>query len=150
MLSEHEMMVMFKIYFSTKLHVNFMWAAEFCRNRRGLQYKCYFCSMGSSFIFKACLIFLSIQKVSIPSLAAQPLMFAFNVTEQQEKKELDEKKQEDKKTQKKDKQEPKADAKKPDIKEVPKARRQSRPKVVTKPDVKVKPVKISRPKIKKP
>jgi hypothetical protein len=39
---------------------------------------------------------------------------------------------------------------KPDIKEVPKSRKQSRPAVVSKPNVKIKPIKIVRPKIRKP
>lgn len=103
--------------------------------------------MAGSFISKACLIFLLIYKASIPDLAARPLKFALNSA--QEKKELGEKRQDDKKTEKKGQQEPKADVPKPDVKEVPKSRRQSPPKVV-KPDVKVKPVKVSRPKIKKP
>ncbi|TKC06055.1 hypothetical protein [Pedobacter frigoris] len=38
---------------------------------------------------------------------------------------------------------------KPDIKEVPKSRKQPKPSVV-KPNVKVKPVKIVKPKIRKP
>ncbi len=40
-------------------------------------------------------------------------------------------------------------AKKPDIATVPKARKQSRPKVVT-PKANVKPIKVIRPKIKRP
>lgn len=39
---------------------------------------------------------------------------------------------------------------KPDIPEVPKARKQSRPPVVAKPNIKVKPIKVIRPKIKRP
>ncbi len=38
---------------------------------------------------------------------------------------------------------------KPDIKEVPKSRKQPKPAVV-KPNVKIKPVKIVKPKIRKP
>jgi hypothetical protein len=38
---------------------------------------------------------------------------------------------------------------KPDIREVPKARKQARPPVV-KPNIKVKPIKVIRPKIKRP
>lgn len=37
-----------------------------------------------------------------------------------------------------------------DIIEVPKARKQARPGVVNKPAAKVKPIKVARPKIKKP
>jgi hypothetical protein len=44
----------------------------------------------------------------------------------------------------------KVDPDKPDIREVPKARRQSRPTVVAKPNVRIKPIKIIRPRIKKP
>ncbi|HEX7367032.1 MAG TPA: hypothetical protein VF273_08045 [Pelobium sp.] len=43
----------------------------------------------------------------------------------------------------------KPEPKKPEIKKVPKARNQERPKVI-KPNIKIKPVKIIRPKIRKP
>lgn len=65
--------------------------------------------------------------------------------ERQEKKQ-DDKKGDRKKSDKKDK----PDHPKEDIPEVPKARKQSRPEVVPKPNVKVKPIKVIRPKIKKP
>lgn len=51
---------------------------------------------------------------------------------------------------KKEKMETKQVPDKPDIGKVPKARKQSRPPVVVKPNIKPKPVKIIRPKIKKP
>ncbi|TKC60198.1 hypothetical protein FBD94_14905 [Pedobacter hiemivivus] len=49
----------------------------------------------------------------------------------------------------KEKSNPKQAPNKPDIREVPKARKQSRPPVV-KPNIKVKPIKVIRPKIKRP
>jgi hypothetical protein len=48
-----------------------------------------------------------------------------------------------------EKQDEKPIAQKPEVITVPKARKQSRPTVV-KPNIKVKPIKVIRPKIKKP
>lgn len=59
-------------------------------------------------------------------------------------------KQDDKEEVKKEKTQEKKQPDKPIIKEVPKARKQVRPKVVGKPAVKIKPIKVIRPKIKKP
>ena len=58
--------------------------------------------------------------------------------------------QDEKKDENKEKQDPKQQPDKPDIREVPKARNQSRPPVVAKPNIKAKPVKVIRPKIKRP
>lgn len=49
-----------------------------------------------------------------------------------------------------EKQHPEQQPEKTDIREVPKARKQSRPPVVAKPNIKAKPVKVIRPKIKRP
>ena len=57
--------------------------------------------------------------------------------------------QDEKKDKPGEKQNPKQQADKPEIREVPKARKQSRPPVV-KPKVKAMPVKVIRPKIKRP
>lgn len=57
--------------------------------------------------------------------------------------------QDEKKDKSKEKQDLKQQPEKPDIREVPKARKQSRPPVV-KPNIKAKPVKVIRPKIKRP
>lgn len=59
-------------------------------------------------------------------------------------------KQDDKEEVKKEKPQEKKQPDKPIIKEVPKARKQVRPKVIGKPAVKIKPIKVIRPKIKKP
>jgi len=64
---------------------------------------------------------------------------------QEVQKKQDDKKQDPKKTVKE-----KTDEVKPEIKEVPRARKQQRPSIVLKPNVKVKPIKIIRPKIKRP
>lgn len=56
----------------------------------------------------------------------------------------------EKRDRKEKKQEPRQATEKPDIREVPKARRQTRPPVVVKPNIKPKPVKVIRPKIKRP
>jgi hypothetical protein len=58
--------------------------------------------------------------------------------------------QEEKKEKGKEKPDNKQEPNKPDVREVPKARKQSRPPVVAKPNIKVKPIKVIRPKIKKP
>lgn len=59
-------------------------------------------------------------------------------------------KQADKEEIKKEKPQDKQQPDKPVIKEVPKARKKTRPQVVAKPIIKIKPIKIIRPKIKKP
>ncbi|MEJ7560329.1 MAG: hypothetical protein WKF66_18615 [Pedobacter sp.] len=124
--------------------------------------------MRRSFIFRTCLFFLLFSAVCLP-LSANLLRFApSNVPVYQQ----DDQKQEDKKQDRKKKEQKKPESKKsdlkdvaekpntdksnvenldkPDIKEVPKSRKQSRPAVVSKPNVKIKPIKIMRPKIKKP
>lgn len=58
--------------------------------------------------------------------------------------------QDKEKDQNKETPNPKQVPQKSEIKEIPKARRQSRPPVVVKPHIKVKPIKVIRPKIKKP
>lgn len=50
----------------------------------------------------------------------------------------------------KEKPEKKQAPDKQDIISVPKARKQSRPRVISKPNIKAKPVKVIRPKIKRP
>ena len=57
----------------------------------------------------------------------------------------------DEKKDNKQKPDQKPEPNKPDIREVPKARKQARPPVVVvKPNIKVKPIKVIRPKIKRP
>lgn len=95
--------------------------------------------MGRSFILRTILIALLISGIHFPVLATGASMPY-----------QEEKKQDDKKPAKQKKEAEKTEVPKSEIKEVPKARKQSRPTVVAKPNVKIKPVKINRPKIKKP
>jgi hypothetical protein len=110
--------------------------------------------MGRPFTFMTCFFSLFISLVFNPPLSAKALKPPSVVNQQQEEKEKNKKKQDQKETDKKqtDKKETaqKGDPAKTDIKEVPKSRKHSRPTVVSKPGVKVKPIKIVRPKIKKP
>lgn len=59
-------------------------------------------------------------------------------------------KQDDKKETKKEKTQEKKRSGNPVIVEVPKARKQTRPQVIVKPKINIKPIKIIRPRIKKP
>jgi hypothetical protein len=100
--------------------------------------------MPRSFISRTCVA--SILIMVFPVLVwAQQHAVEPPVLNQQEKKQ-EEKQQDSRKSGKNEKPDPD----KPDIKEVPKARKQSRPEVVVKPNIKVKPIKIIRPKIRRP
>lgn len=105
--------------------------------------------MGRSFILRTILTALLISSIHFPVLATGLITPSASVPYQEEKKQ-DDKKQVDEKTAKQKKEVEKTDVPKSEIKEVPKARKQSRPAVVAKPNVKIKPIKINRPKIKKP
>jgi hypothetical protein len=97
--------------------------------------------MDRPFIFKSLLIAIFI-------LAAPLLLWATIPMKEGKKDQLqDESKQ---KPETKEKPNPKQEPKKPDIIAVPKARKQTRPPVVMKPNIKVKPIKVIRPKIKRP
>lgn len=110
--------------------------------------------MGRSFILRTILTALLISSIHFPVLATGLITPSASVPYQEEKKQddkkQDDKKQVDEKTAKQKKEVEKTDVPKSEIKEVPKARKQSRPAVVAKPNVKIKPIKINRPKIKKP
>jgi hypothetical protein len=128
----------------------------------------YIYPMCRSIIFRICLFVLLFSAICTP-VSANRLHFArTNVPAyQQDGQKQDDKKKQDAKKQEQTKPEKKTDIKdiaekpntdkanvenpdKPDIKEVPKSRKQSRPAVVSKPNVKIKPIKIVRPKIRKP
>jgi len=105
--------------------------------------------MDRSFIFGVTIILLFVLSTNSSVLAAKSLAPNANAQYQEEKKQ-DDKKEVDEKASKQKKEVEKPSVSKTEIKEVPKARKQSRPAVVAKPNIKVKPVKINRPKIKKP
>lgn len=106
--------------------------------------------MGRSFISKIITIFLLISSIGIPVLAVKPLASTDWFIQYQDEKKQDDKKQIDEKASKQKKEVEKPEVSKSEIKEVPKARKQSRPAVVAKPNIKIKPIKINRPKVKKP
>lgn len=59
-------------------------------------------------------------------------------------------KQDDKEEVKKEKTQEKQQPNNPAVIKVPKARKQERPQVIVKPNIKIKPIKIIKPKIRKP
>jgi len=103
----------------------------------------------SSF-FRLLLFLMLVMVCPVFVQAGVPVNSLSFVPQEQKKKKQEVRKQDTRKSDKKEKPPQKVEVKKTDIKEVPKARKQSRPAVVAKPKVKVKPVKIVRPKIRKP
>jgi hypothetical protein len=98
--------------------------------------------MGRPFIFKTLLTSILILMLHPVVRADMPMKFLIDTARYG--------RQEDQKDKGKEKSDQKPVPDKPVIKEVPKARRQTRPPVVVKPNIKVKPIKIIRPRIKKP
>jgi hypothetical protein len=95
--------------------------------------------MGSTFIFRTLLNIILILLLPISLWAITP-MYDKEVRDSLSRQQQEKKKSEDK---------GKPEQNIPDIREIPKAKKQSRP-VIVKPNIKGKPIKVIRPKIKRP
>jgi hypothetical protein len=95
--------------------------------------------MGSTFIFRTLLNIIVILLLPISLWAITPMY------DKELRDSLSPQRQEKKKSEDKGKPEQNV----PDIREIPKAKKQSRP-VIVKPNIKGKPIKVIRPKIKRP
>lgn len=97
--------------------------------------------MGSTFIFRTLLNIILILLLPISLWAITPMY------DKEVRDSLSRQQQEKEKKKSEDKGKPEQNI--PDIREIPKAKKQSRP-VIVKPNIKGKPIKVIRPKIKRP
>lgn len=127
----------FRDYFGLRFHLNFILGCDICYD--------YIYTMDRSFISRALLTWTIIVLLPFTGWAGirpvKPVLLTDTAGYLR---------QDNKKEKSKEKPDGKQEPDKTDIPEVPRARKQSRPPVVSKPNIKVKPIKVIRPKIKKP